>query len=191
MIYLTSILSALRRFWREGIIVALILALIISFLSFNAKTEQYKANLKEYENKYISLENSYKDALLKQQNTSIEKLNAVTTKYEEIKIEYEAKEQSIADERKHLNGVINSLSNQITNIRDRSNSNQGGNSTNTTSVQGGTNQTVSKELSNVSNAFAMCINEYADVAEIADKLTESVKTQDNTYKTLIEQYNTQ
>lgn len=181
---MTLAISYMIRFWKEFLIVVLLIGLLGMLMQNESLKNKYEKKLSEKDVAYISLKNDMTSKLIEEQNNSIKKINELNKEYTILQEKHQSEINKITVSRNSLNADVKRLREQINEVGSGNSTNQRGNSESSVSVP-------RRDLQWLQESFGSCTERYLDMAEDGDKLRQSVSTLQDAWKQLEEKYNTE
>lgn len=181
---MTLAISYIIRFWKEFLIVVLLIGLLGMLMQNESLKNKYEKKLVDKDIAYVSLKNEMTSKLIEQQNNSIKKLNELNKAYTILQEKHQSEIDKITVSRNSLNADVKRLREQINKVGSGSSADQSGNSESSVGVS-------RRDLQWLQESFGSCTERYLDMAEDGDKLRQSVSTLQDAWKQLEEKYNTE
>lgn len=181
---MTLAISYIIRFWKEFLIVILLIGLLGLLMQNESLKNKYEKKLVDKDVAYVSLKNDMTSKLIEEQNNSIRKINELNKEYTILQEKHQSEIDKITVSRNNLNTDVKRLREQISKVGSGNSTNQSGNSESSVSVS-------RRDLQWLQESFGSCTERYLDMAEDGDKLRQSVSTLQDAWKQLEEKYNTE
>lgn len=181
---MTLAVSYIIRFWKEFLIVILLIGLLGLLMQNESLKNKYEKKLVDKDVAYVSLKNEMTSKLIEEQNNSIKKLNELNKEYTILQEKHQSEIDKITVSRNSLNADVKRLREQISKVGSGSSADQSDNSESSVSVS-------RRDLQWLQESFGICTERYLDMAEDGDKLRQSVSTLQDAWKQLEEKYNTE
>lgn len=181
---MTLAISYIIRFWKESLIVILLIGLLGLLMQNESLKNKYEKKLVDKDVAYVSLKNEMTSKLLEEQNNSIRKVNELNKEYTILQEKHQSEIDKITVSRNSLNADVKRLREQISKVGSGSSADKSDNSESSVGVS-------RRDLQWLQESFGSCTERYLDMAEDGDKLRQSVSTLQDAWKQLEEKYNTE